>query len=96
MSNKLLVDDEENIFTSIGWVLEKNNFKVTTVANGEKAIELLWANQYDLLITDLIMPKVDGMAVLKQAKILYSDIGVIILAEKKTRKSRMPTPLSVS
>lgn len=81
MSNKsiLLVDDEENILTSISWVLEKNDFKVTTAANGKQAIDLLRANRYDLVITDLIMPKVDGIAVLKQAKSIYPDIGVIIL-----------------
>ncbi len=81
MSNKsiLLVDDEENILTSIGWALEKNNFKVTTAINGKEAIELLRNNHYDLVITDLIMPKVDGMAVLKQAKTIHPDIGVIIL-----------------
>jgi FixJ family two-component response regulator len=81
MSNKsiLLVDDEENILASIGWVLEKNNFEVTTAINGQEAIDLLRAKQYDLVITDLIMAKVDGIAVLKQAKSLYPGIGVIIL-----------------
>ncbi len=81
MSTKsiLLVDDEENILASIGWVLEKNNFKVSTATNGEDAIALLLANHYDLVVTDLIMAKVDGIAVLKQAKSIHPDIGVIIL-----------------
>lgn len=81
MNNKsiLLVDDEENILASIGWVLEKNNFRVTTASNGIQAIEFLRANHYDLVITDLIMAKVDGIAVLKQAKTIYPNIGVIIL-----------------
>lgn len=81
MSNKsiLLVDDEENILASIGWVLEKNNFEVTTATNGREAIDILRVRRYDLVITDLIMPRVDGIAVLKQAKSLYPDIGVIIL-----------------
>ena len=81
MSNKsiLLVDDEKTILTSIGWVLEKNNFEVTTAADGQQAIDLLRANRYDLVITDLMMPKVDGIAVLKQAKNISPDIGVIIL-----------------
>lgn len=81
MSNKsiLLVDDEEIILTSIGWVLEKDNFKVTTATNGQEAINNLQARQYDLVITDLMMPGIDGITVLKQAKDLYPDIGVIIL-----------------
>ncbi len=81
MSNKsiLLVDDEEAILASIGWVLEKNNFKVTPATNGREAIELLQANRYDLVITDLRMKGKDGVAVLKQSKTLSPDTGVIIL-----------------
>jgi DNA-binding NarL/FixJ family response regulator len=75
----LLVDDEEAILTSIGWALEKNNFTVTTATDGRKAIDELRARRYDLVITDLFMPRVDGIGVLTQAKNLYPDIGVIIL-----------------
>ncbi len=81
MSNKsiLLVDDEENILASIGWVLKKNDFNVTTASSGREAIEILRTGHFDLVITDLIMAGIDGIAVLKKAKSLYSDIGVIIL-----------------
>lgn len=81
MSNKsiLLVDDEETILVSIGWALGKNNFNVTTAADGQKAIDCLRASPFDLVITDLMMPKVDGIGVLQQAKRLYPDIGVIVL-----------------
>ena len=81
MSNKsiLLVDDEENILASIGWVLKKNNFDVTTASSGRQAIDLLRTTHFDLILTDLIMTDVDGIAVLKKAKSLYPDIGVIIL-----------------
>lgn len=81
MSNKsiLLVDDEEVILASIGWVLGKHNFKVTTATNGQEAIDFLRAHPVDLVITDLIMSPVDGIGVLQQAKSLYPDIGVIIL-----------------
>lgn len=75
----LLVDDEEIILASIGWVLEKNDFEVITATSGQEAIDLLREKRYDLVITDLVMAKVDGLAVLQLAKSLYSDIGVIIL-----------------
>ncbi len=75
----LLVDDEEAILTSIGWALEQNDFRVTTASDGQKAIDRLRAGRYDLMITDLLMPVVDGLGVLKQAKRLHPDIGVIIL-----------------
>ena len=81
MNNKsiLLVDDEENILASIGWVLEKNNFRVTTATNGRQAIDLLRVNHYDLVITDLRMAEVDGIEVLQKAKRFDPDVGVIIL-----------------
>jgi DNA-binding NarL/FixJ family response regulator len=81
MSNKsiLLVDDEENILASIGWILKKNNFNVTTASSGREAIDILRTRRFDLVITDLIMAELDGIAVLKQAKSLYPDVGVIIL-----------------
>ena len=81
MSSKsiLLVDDEENILVSTRWVLEKNDFKVTTAAGGREALDELRASRYDLVVTDLRMPDVDGIAVLKEAKRLYPETGVIVL-----------------
>ncbi len=75
----LLVDDEEAILASIGWALERNNFKVTTAKNGREAMELLRAGPYDLVVTDLLMAETDGIAVLQLAKGLYPERGVIIL-----------------
>lgn len=75
----LLVDDEEAILESIGWNLEQSNFEVSTAQNGEEAINLLQVKPFDLVISDLIMPILDGVAVLKKAKSLYPEIGVIIL-----------------
>ncbi|MDR3629139.1 MAG: response regulator [Desulfocapsaceae bacterium] len=75
----LLVDEKESILVSISWALEKNNFIATAAADGQKAIEELRAREYGLVITDLFMPRVDGIGVLTQAKRLYPNIGVIIL-----------------
>jgi DNA-binding NarL/FixJ family response regulator len=75
----LLVDDEMPILESVGWALEKHNFAVTTAESGHKAIDLLSAHRYDLVVTDLSMETIDGVAVLKHAKNLYPDSSVIIL-----------------
>jgi len=75
----LLVDDEEIILDSISWVLKKNNFEVTTAQNGQQAIEILRIRRFDLVVTDLLMAGLDGVAVLKAAKSIHPDIGVIIL-----------------
>ncbi len=75
----LLVDDEASILASISWALGKNDFAVTTAGNGEEAVEYLKSGPYDLVITDMLMDKVDGFGVLKMAKRLYPDIEVIML-----------------
>lgn len=81
MNNKsiLLVDDEENILVSIRYIFEKNNYKVTTAPGGREAIDILRAKRYDLVITDLRMADLDGIAVLKAVKRLYPETGVIVL-----------------
>jgi DNA-binding response OmpR family regulator/DNA-binding CsgD family transcriptional regulator len=75
----LLVDDEEAILASVGWDLEHHNFEVTTANDGGEATDLLRTKSFDLVITDLMMPQVDGFAVLQTAKSLHPEIGVIIL-----------------
>ena len=81
MNNKaiLLVDDEPAILTSVGWALEKHNFDVTTAADGVQAIEALRTKSFDLVITDLKMPEMSGLEVLRQAKAMRPEIGVFIL-----------------
>lgn len=81
MNNRsiLLVDDEASILESLGWALEKSGFRVTTATGGQEALDHLGMCRFDLVITDLSMAVVDGIGVLKHAKSLHPDIGVIIL-----------------
>jgi DNA-binding response OmpR family regulator len=81
MRNKsiLLVDDEEIILNSIGKNLRLQNYDVTLANSGEQAISLLNSSQFDLLVTDLSMPEIDGIQVLKEAKKINSLTAVIIL-----------------
>lgn len=77
--NILLIDDEEVVLHTVGWFLQQHGMEVTTAGSGEEAIGLLRERRFDLVITDLVMPRIDGLAVLQQAKKLYPEIGVIIL-----------------
>ena len=75
----LLVDDDLLILQAISSSLENEGYNVTTAANGEKAIELIKENNFDLILTDLVMEPVDGMGVLKKAKEKNPESIVIIL-----------------
>lgn len=75
----LFVDDEEVIRKSLARELRMEHFTVTTVSGGLEAIEALQGGQYDLVITDLMMPDADGFAVLKAVKRYAPQTSVIIL-----------------
>ncbi|MBW1676331.1 MAG: response regulator [Deltaproteobacteria bacterium] len=78
--NKILfVDDDPKILTVIASVLEHRGYHVTTASGGEAAIDALCMKDFDLVITDLNMPEIDGIAVVKKAKELNRDRGVMIL-----------------
>ncbi len=75
----LFVDDEEIIRKSFARELQMEDFAVTAVASGSEAISALENDQFDLVITDLMMPDIDGFGVLKAVKKLRPQTSVIIL-----------------
>ncbi|MFH1215273.1 MAG: response regulator [Pseudomonadota bacterium] len=75
----LLVDDEELILNSLAMDLEGAGYLVTMAVNGEEGIIALRESYFNLLITDLAMEGIDGLAVLEAAKEIDPEIAVIIL-----------------
>ncbi|MBW2575428.1 MAG: response regulator [Deltaproteobacteria bacterium] len=75
----LLVDDDPFILKSIGPALESEGYNITTADNGKEAVEMVARNDFDLVLTDMVMESVDGMDVLKAAKEVNPDTMVIIL-----------------
>ncbi|MBA2611150.1 MAG: response regulator [Bacteroidetes bacterium] len=87
----LLIEDDKDILDFNATYLEQNNFKVLKSVNGKEAIELLEKTLPDLIISDLMMPELDGIGVLKAVKNnpQYNHIPVIILSAKASPESRM-------
>jgi excisionase family DNA binding protein len=75
----LVVDDEPSIRDQLAQALALAEYVVDLAADGEAAIEQLRQRAYDLLITDLKMPRADGMAVIKEARRHREDLPVIII-----------------
>jgi two-component system, NtrC family, response regulator PilR len=75
----LVVDDERSMRDLLAIMLRKNDYDVTTAEGGEAALEVLRADSFDLVITDLRMRKVDGLAVLRATKELSSDTVVLVV-----------------
>jgi DNA-binding NtrC family response regulator len=75
----LVVDDEAVIREGVRRILENSGFQVETCASGRLALEMIQEKDFGLVITDLKMPGMGGMEVLKTIKILQPEVPVIII-----------------
>ncbi|UCG12681.1 MAG: endopeptidase La, partial [Deltaproteobacteria bacterium] len=75
----LVVDDEEITRANLKHILEKEGFQVTEATNGAEAMKQMEKGSFDLVLTDLLMLKVDGMELLQQVKDRYPQTDVVII-----------------
>src|SRR5512139_1917872 len=80
----LVADDSEAIREMLGSFLANLGYNTDLAANGEAAVSLFKAHPYDVVICDLQMPRVEGLAVLAQVKAVDPDVQVIILTGHAT------------
>ncbi len=78
-SKILVIDDEKRMCDSIKVLLSNIGYDVDIAENGKVGIDKLKAGQYDLVITDLMMPELDGFAVMKYIKENCPDTLVIVI-----------------
>ena len=64
----LLAEDEKALSRALTAILERNNYSVDPVYDGQAALDYLKAGNYDGIILDIMMPKVDGITVLKEIR----------------------------
>lgn len=78
----LIVEDEEQLSEALGAILEKNNYFVDRVFDGEDGLDYILSGIYDVIILDIMLPKMSGLEVLKRARKsgIYSPI--ILLTAK--------------
>ncbi|MCX8116310.1 MAG: sigma-54 dependent transcriptional regulator [Desulfobacterota bacterium] len=80
MKEKILVaDDEKSMRTLLEMMLKKEGYQVTLASNGEEVMRLLEKDIYDLALLDIRMPKQDGLAALKQIKMVSPETEVIMI-----------------
>ena len=82
----LLVDDEEYILAFVGIKLKMCGYNVLTAHDGAQALELVKVGAPDLVITDLIMPRIDGLQLLRGIR-AFSDVPVIVLSAIESHES---------
>ncbi|MBI2224956.1 MAG: sigma-54-dependent Fis family transcriptional regulator, partial [Betaproteobacteria bacterium] len=75
----LVVDDEEIVIRSCVRILGESGYEVEAVQSGVDALRKVEESQYDVLILDIMMPKMDGLEVLQRVKETHPDIDVIMI-----------------
>ena len=78
----LLVDDEKDLTCALSVILERNNFEVDSVLNGEDGLYYALTGVYDVIILDVMMPKMNGFEVLKTLRNKKITTPVIMLTAK--------------
>ena len=77
----LVVDDEKLIVKGIKFSLEQDDMKVDCAYDGEEALEMVKQNEYDVMLLDIMLPKMSGLEVCQQIR-EFSDIPIIMLTAK--------------
>ncbi len=85
----LLAEDEKELSKALVTVLKHNNYSVDAVYNGQDALDYLLAGNYDGAILDIMMPKMDGITVLKKARAAGLYLPIIMLTAKSEIDDRV-------
>ena len=85
----LIVDDEKQLVSALTVILKQNNYSVDFSYNGEEGLDLARTGIYDLIILDVMMPKLDGFEVLKTLRKEKLDTPVLILSAKTEINDRV-------
>ncbi|MDH3558252.1 MAG: response regulator, partial [Deltaproteobacteria bacterium] len=76
----LVIDDEENMRHMLALLLEKEGYQVDNAADGKQGLDLASENFYDLILCDLQMPVMDGMAFLENFQDMQLESTVIVMS----------------
>ena len=78
----LLAEDEKALSKALVKIFEKNNYSVDAVYNGEDALMYIESGDYDAAVLDIMMPKMDGITVLKKARASGNKLPILMLTAK--------------
>jgi two-component system cell cycle response regulator CpdR len=79
MAKILLAEDDESMRLYLARALEKVGYAVTSVDRGTAAVPLLESESFDLLLTDIVMPEMDGIELAQKAAVIAPDMRVMFI-----------------
>jgi DNA-binding NtrC family response regulator len=87
MGRVLLVDDDANVLLGHGRVLQRAGFEVETSSSAERALQLLESTRFDVVLLDLRLPHMDGLALLRVLRERQDAVPVVLLTGSLTADS---------
>lgn len=85
----LLAEDEKSLSNALVTILKRNNYVVDAVYNGQDALDYLTYGNYDGAILDVMMPKIDGISVLKEFRKNNKTLPILLLTAKNEIEDRV-------
>ncbi|MBC7423622.1 MAG: response regulator transcription factor, partial [Ferruginibacter sp.] len=85
----LLVEDEENLQEALKLNLELEDYEVTCAYDGLEALKAVEKEHFDLMILDVMLPELDGIAVCESIRLQNNDIPILILSAKNSSADRV-------
>ena len=82
MKKILLVEDDKILSRSVDVMLTIDGYQTITVYNGEEALQKLLHQKFDLLITDIVMPRMDGIELISKIKKLNKYLPIMVISGK--------------
>lgn len=89
MPNVLIVDDEPQVRNIVATYLERDGFQVRTAKDGEEALVAIRAQRPDAMVLDLMLPKINGLEVLRILRADGDDVPVIVLSARGQEHERV-------
>ena len=85
----LLAEDERSLSRALCKIFEKSNYSVDAVFDGEDALEYINSGNYDVAVLDIMMPKLDGIEVLKRVRAAKNSLPILLLTAKSEIDSKV-------
>jgi two-component system alkaline phosphatase synthesis response regulator PhoP len=85
----LLVEDEENLQDALKLNFEMEGYEVTSAYDGEEALKAIQNEYFDLIVLDVMLPEIDGIAVCENIRLSNTEIPILMLSAKSQSKDRI-------
>ncbi len=85
----MLVEDNQQLNNALTTILKRNSYVVDSVFDGEEAMTLIEEYTYDVIILDIMIPKINGLEVLKRARAMNIESPILMLTAKSTTEDKV-------